>query len=79
MCAKHIWETTKVSYKAALNEWYKGTGDGLGLDTEFEIWNDEKFEKYGVDLEEYDHSDISSRPLILFNLYAKKENHILLS
>ena len=30
-----------MSYKAALNEWHKGTGGGSGLETEFEQWGDD--------------------------------------
>ena len=60
-----------MSYKAALNEWHKGTGGGSGLETEFEQWGDEKFEKYGIDHDDYDHTDVGSRPLVLFNLYSK--------
>ena len=57
---KHIWETTLVSYKVALNDWHKGTGDGLGLKTEFEKWDEDKFEKYGIEHDNHDHTNIAS-------------------
>ena len=41
-------------------EWNKGTGGGSGLETEFERWADdkEKFDKYGINIDKYDHTDI---------------------
>ena len=64
--------TTLAGYKASLIEWNKGTGGGLGLETEFERWDDDKFEKYGIDPDEYDHTNVQDRPLILFAMYSKK-------
>ena len=66
-----------MSYKAALNEWHKGTGGGSGLETEFEQWRDGKIEKYGIDHDDYDHTDVDSRPLVLFNLYSKSKEPYL--
>ena len=66
-----------MSYKAALNEWHKGTGGGSGLETEFEKWADDKFEKYGIDHDNYDHTNVESRPLVLFNLYSKSKEPYL--
>ena len=60
-------------YKAALNEWHKGTGGGSGQETEFERWDEDKFDKYGIDVEDYDHTDVEARPLVLFNLYSKNK------
>ena len=62
-----------VQYKACLKEWHKGTGGGSGLAIEFESWDKCKFEKYSVNPDDYDHTDISSRPPILMNLYAKQK------
>ena len=77
MWAKHLWDTTLVLYKAALNDWNKGTGGGSGLDMEFETWDKNKFSKYNVDLPNYNHTNIAERPLILFHLYAKtKESYL---
>ena len=64
-------------YKAALNEWHKGTGGGSGLETEFERWDEDKFDKYGIDVEDYDHTDVEARPLVLFNLYSKNKEPYL--
>ena len=69
---KHVWETTLKQYKACLKDWFKGTGGGSGLASEFETWDEEKFEKYGIELESYDHMDIKSRPSILMHLYTKQ-------
>ena len=68
--AIHIWKTTHKMYKDILKLWYKGTGGGSGLSKEFETWNTSKYEKYGIDPDNYDHTDISSRPAILLNLYS---------
>ena len=74
---KHLWETTNVMYKAALKEWNKGTGGGPGIDAAFQSWDDDKLEKYNVDLETYDHTDIASRPTVLFQYYSKGKVPIL--
>ena len=60
-------------------EWNKGTGGGSGLETEFERWADDKdkFDKYGINIDEYDHTDIDNRPIILFNLYSKNKEPYL--
>ena len=62
-----------------MGEWNKGTGGGSGLETEFERWADdvEKFDKYGINLSDYDHTDMENRPLILFNLYTKNKEPYL--
>ena len=70
---KHLWETTNVMYKAALKEWNKGTGGGPGIDAAFQSWDDEKLEKYNVDVNTYDHTDIASRPTVLFQFYTNKK------
>ena len=63
--------------KSALNDWNKGAGGGSGLETEFETWDEEKYTKYNFDKDLYDHTDVSSRPLILFDLYAKSKEPFL--
>ena len=68
-----MWETTNVMYKASLKEWNKGTGGGPGIDAAFQSWNDEKFDKYDVDVETYDHTDIASRPTVLFQMYSRQK------
>ena len=64
-------------YKAALSQWHKGTGGGSGLEIEFEHWDDAKYEKYGIDKENYDHTDVTNRPLILFNIYTMSKQPFL--
>ena len=72
MWCKNIWETTITQYKEILKDWHKGTGGGSGLISEFKTWDTTKFEKYNVDPDNYDHTEISSRPEILLNLYEKQ-------
>ena len=71
MWVKHAFETTNVLYKACLKDWYKGTGGGPGIDNAFETWDDEMRTKYNVEPETYDHTDVSSRPIVLFHNYTK--------
>ena len=66
-----MWETTLAAYKVAVNDWNKGTGGGSGLETEFQRWDDAKFDKYGIDPNDFDHTIIIDRPLILFAMYSK--------
>ena len=59
-----------TEYKALLHLWHKGTGGGPGLDIYFESWSDEKKEKYSIDTETYDHSNVAERPAILIENYS---------
>ena len=70
---KHVYDTTLSHYKTTLRNWYKQTGGGSGLITEFESWDSSKLEKDNIDIETYDHSDLSSRPPLLIHLYAKQK------
>ena len=40
--------------------------------TEFEGWSDAKLERYDIDIDNYDHTDVSSRPAVLINGYCKQ-------
>ena len=61
-----------VNYKAVLKEYHKGTGGSSGIATEFEGWSDAKLEWYDINLDKYDHTDVSSRPAVLINRYYKQ-------
>ena len=52
-------------------KWFLGTGGGDGCTSMFENWDEAKYEKYGVDMDTYDHHDVSKRPTVLINLYHK--------
>ena len=67
---KHLWETINVMYKAALKDWNKGTGSGPGINAAFQSWNEEKFDIYDVDVQIYNHTDIHSCPIVLFQNYT---------
>ena len=58
-----------TEYKAVFNKWFKGTGGGSGLAVHLETWSDAKLQKYNIDLDDYDHTDVSNRPAILFDKY----------
>ena len=70
MWVKHVYETTHVWYKPVLKYWFKGTSGGPGLTTMLETWDDKQLEKYGIGLENYDHTNISTHPAILFDMYC---------
>ena len=55
--------------KGILNDWYKETSGGPGLDKYFESWSEEKLNKYDINLETYDHTIVSDRPPILIENY----------
>ena len=74
---KDAWDNTMNQYKTCLCEWFKGTGGGSGLITEFESWNAAKFERYGINQDDYDHLDVAGRPPILLKLYAKQKEPYL--
>ena len=52
-------------------KWFLGTGGGDGRTNMFENWDEAKYEKYGLDMDTYDHHDVSKRPTVLINLYHK--------
>ena len=52
---KKVYTTTLGEYKNVLTQWYKGTGGGSALASEFQTWSDAKLEKYGIDKENYNH------------------------
>lgn len=66
---KSIYDTTMMEYKAVLKQWDKETGGGPGLGIYFESWDPIKFTKYNLDLEEYDHTQVTNRPPILIDSY----------
>ena len=66
-----------VLYKTVLKKWHKGTCGRSGLTKEFEGWSDAKLEKYSVDLNSYDHRDISTRSTVLIHGYRKNRTPFL--
>jgi len=56
---KYIWETTHSNYKKVLKNWYKSTGGSSGESSMFEGWSNEKLDAYNVDVDTYDHTEIS--------------------
>ena len=68
-----MWETTNTAYKAVLKEWFKGTGGGPGIDAAFQTWGDDKLDKYNVDIETYDHTNVANCPIVLYQNYAKNK------
>ena len=70
---KHIWDTTHVLYKAVLKNWFKGTGGGSGDSSLFEGWSDEKLEKYDIDPDTYDHTNIATRPAVMMERYCHQK------
>ena len=56
--------------------WYSGTGGGLGDKSLFETWSDEKLTKYDINIDNYDHCDISDKPSILFDGYSKRKKYL---
>ena len=68
---EHIWDTYNVWYKAALKDWHKGTGGGPDIDAALESLGEDKFDKYEINMETYNHTDVESRPIILFHNYCK--------
>ena len=61
-----------VLYKAVLKNWFKGTGGGSGDRALFEGWDDARLSRYNIDMDTYDHTDVSSRPAILIDSYSKQ-------
>ena len=66
-----------MQYNAAVTDWNKYTGGGSGLETEFERWDSAKLDKYNIDAGDYNHSNVASRPLILFDMYSKSKEPFL--
>ena len=65
-------------YKKVLYLWFKGTGGGSGVTTMFEGQSDEKIKHFDIDIETYDHTDVSSIPAVLIEGYAKQKAPFLI-
>ena len=68
---KNLWETMRQIYKTVLSDWHKGTGGGSGVSTLFEGWLDKKLDKYDIDPDEYNRTDVTNCLEILFSGYTK--------
>ena len=77
MWVKHVWDATHIMYKAALKDWFKGTGGISGASAMFEGWDDKKMSRHNIDPDTYDHTDISNIPSLLYfflpDFYLEKE------
>ena len=69
-----VYKTTLTEFKAVLHNWFAGTGGKSGDSSMFEDWGDEKLNKYDVDIEAYDHTNMKERPSILIYSYSKKRS-----
>ena len=58
-----------AKYKIMMTKWFLGTGGGDGCSTFFENWDDAKLDKYSIDPDEYDHSNMVESPSILIDNY----------
>lgn len=72
-----VYTTTVTEYKAVLNKWHKGTGGGPGLSIYLESWSSEKLDKYNIDMDQYDHTIVSNRSVIIFDNYHNDSNRKL--
>lgn len=72
-----MYDTTNVDYKAVLKNWFKGTGGGSGVSTRLESWDEEQLMRHDVDLETYDHTNLSNRPSILLDCYCSQRTPYL--
>ena len=45
--------------------------------TLFEHWDIAKLDKYNIDLDDYDHTDIAEKPIILIDNYHNRKNPYL--
>ena len=66
-----------AQYKAMITKWFMGTGGGDGRSTFFENWDEAKLDKYAIDPEEYDHTNMAERPSILIENYHNHRNPYL--
>lgn len=61
-----------VTYKTILTNWHQGKGGGSVLSTIFEGCSDGKLERLGVDIGNYDHTDVAARPTITLSAYVNQ-------
>lgn len=85
--------TQPTYYRDVLNMWFKGTGGGSGETTMFEGWSKHKLAKYNIDIKNYNHPNITTRPailiaehvnqrtlfIIIIHMSDKMSNHLLSS
>ena len=58
-------------------KWFLGTGGGDGRITMFENWDEDKFKRYNISKDSYDHHDVGARPTILIDNYHKHKHPYL--
>ena len=58
-------------------KWFLGTGGGDGRITMFENWDADKFKRYNISKDSYDHHDVGARPSILIDNYHKHKHPYL--
>ena len=66
-----LYNTIKTEYKVLLRKWHKGTGGDPGLDMYFELWSQSKKDKYDINLDIYDHTNVADRLPILIENYIQ--------
>ena len=71
-----LYYTVLTEYKEYIVQWHKGTSGGSGLSSKFESWSKEKLDKFDIDPEIYDHTDVAARPSILMEGYTKKNPYL---
>ena len=72
-CGSNMCTIQRMSiYNAVLKSWFKGTVGGSGITTRLESWDEDQLSRYNVDLETYDHTNMSNRPSILLGCYCSQ-------
>ena len=66
-----------AKYKIMMTKWFLGTGGGDGCSNFFENSDYTKLDKYSIDLDEYDHTNMVERPSILIDNYHTHTNSYL--
>ena len=66
-----------AEYYSMITKLFLGTGGGDVWSKYFENWNAEKFDKYNIDPDDYDHTNMAERPSILINNYRNIKNSYL--
>ena len=77
MWMKHVYDSNNVNYKAVLKTWFKGTSGSSGITIRLESWDGEKLNRYNIDIDTYDHTNMGNMPSILRYHYCNQRTPYL--
>ena len=71
---KNNFDNTMIQFRGMITKWFLWTGGGDGRSALFKHWDEAKLDKYDINPDEYDHTNMAERPIILIDNYHNHNN-----